>query len=310
MKAGAGPSRHESHAGKAIVVTRHNIRAMGMGRTAMNSELQNKIAVVTGASRGLGRCVAVKLAQRGAKVALVARNSARLDELRATIERDGGTALPVVADAKDPEAVARLKTTVEGQLGKPSILVNAAGIFGPIQRIADSSPERWIETVLINMVGPYLICRAFLTGMLEMRWGRIVNFSSAAAFHQPGPLNSAYATSKVGLNQFTRHLAAEIAGTGVTANVIHPGDVKTEMWAAIRDEVNRAGPEAMAFRDWVEWVDQTGGDDPDKAADLVLKLVGDESASVNGQFLWIENGLQAPISGWAEPAGSQPWAKG
>ena len=276
----------------------------------MDSQLRNKIAVVTGASRGLGRCVAVRLARSGAKVVLVARSVSPLDELTATIEKDGGTALAVVADVQNPEAVERLRTTVESQLGKPSILVNAAGIFGPIQRIAESSPERWIETILINLAGPYLTCRAFLAGMLEMRWGRIVNFSSAAAFHQPGPLNSAYATSKVGLNQFTRHLAAETAGTGVTANVIHPGDVKTEMWAAIRDEANRAGPEAMAFREWVDWVNQTGGDDPGKAADLVLRLlVGEESASINGQFLWIEGGLQAPISGWTESAGSQPWVK-
>ncbi len=275
----------------------------------MDTQLRNKIAVVTGASRGLGRVVALKLARHGVKVALVARSPVPLDELTATIERDGGTALAVVADVKNPDEVERLRTTIEGQLGKPSILVNAAGIFGPIQWIANGSPERWVETILINMVGPYLICRAFLAGMLDMRWGRIVNFSSAAAFHQPGPLNSAYATSKVGLNQFTRHLAAEVAGTGVTANVIHPGDVQTEMWAAIRDEVNRAGSEAAAFRDWVEWVKQTGGDDPDKAADLVLRLMGEEAASVNGQFLWIEGGLQAPLSSWSEFAGSPPCAK-
>ena len=78
--------------------------------------------------------------------------------------------------------------------------------------------------------------------MLEAGWGRIVNVTSAASLHPPGPLNSAYGTAKAALNQFTRHLAAEIAGSGVTANVIHPGDVKTDMWADIRDECgHRAG---------------------------------------------------------------------
>jgi NAD(P)-dependent dehydrogenase (short-subunit alcohol dehydrogenase family) len=112
-------------------------------------------------------------------------------------------------------------------------------------------------------------------------------------------LNSAYATSKVALNQFTRHLAAELAGTGVTANAIHPGEVKTEMWANIRDQAATLGPEADGYRKWVEWVDQTGGDDPQKAADLVRKLTSrDTSADVNGQFLWIDGGLQKPIHGW------------
>ena len=138
-------------------------------------------------------------------------------------------------------------------------------------------------------------------------WGRIINFSSAAALHPPGPLNSAYGTSKVALTQFTRHLAAELAGTGVTANVLHPGDVKTEMWAAIRDEADRLGPEAEGYRKWVRWVEETGGDDPGKAADLVARLASDESGGVSGRFLWIEGGLQAPIPSWGDVAGAQPW---
>ena len=84
--------------------------------------------------------------------------------------------------------------------------------------------------------------------MLDAGWGRIVNVTSAASLHPPGPLNSAYGTAKVALNQFTRHLAAEIAGTGVTANVIHPGDVKTDMWADIRDRVGRRARSAEAYQ--------------------------------------------------------------
>jgi NAD(P)-dependent dehydrogenase (short-subunit alcohol dehydrogenase family) len=143
--------------------------------------------------------------------------------------------------------------------------------------------------------------------MLDAGWGRIVNVSSAAALHPPGPLNSAYGTSKVALNQFTRHLAAELAGTGVTANVFHPGDVKTDMWGAIRDEANAMGEEGEAYRKWVSWVEETGGDPPYKAAQLVLRLTGNEAASTNGQFLWIEDGLQDPIASWGEPVGAQPW---
>jgi NAD(P)-dependent dehydrogenase (short-subunit alcohol dehydrogenase family) len=145
--------------------------------------------------------------------------------------------------------------------------------------------------------------------MIAARWGRIINFTSAASLHPPGPLNSAYGTSKVALNQMTRHLAAELANTGVTANVIHPGDVRTDMWAAIRDEADALGPEAAGYRQWVDWVDKTGGDDPAKAARLVLRIVSEEGAGTSGQFLWIESPLQAPIPSWESAEGRQPWKK-
>lgn len=273
----------------------------------MNVELAGKVAVVTGAGRGLGRQVALGLAAHGARVALVARSAAPLRDTERLINQGGGIAHAVPADVSAPDGVTAVKTAVETRLGSASILVNAAGVFGPIQLIKDSDPPRWIETLMINTVGPYLTCRAFLDGMLTAQWGRIVNFTSAAVLHPPGLLNSAYATSKVALNQFTRHLAAELAGTGVTANVIHPGDVKTDMWAYIRDEVEQMGPEAEAYRAWVRWVDQTGGDPPDKAVDLVLRLMSDQAASITGQFLWIEGGLQPPIPSWKAPSGQQPW---
>jgi len=273
----------------------------------MNVQLNGKVAVVTGASRGLGQQVALNLAAHGAHVALVARDEGQLRETERLIRQAGGLAQPAPADISNPAAVTHLKQFVEAQLGSPSILINAAGIFGPIQLIKESDPSRWVETIMINAIGPYLICRAFIGGMLEQGWGRIVNFTSAASLHPPGALNSAYATSKVALNQFTRHLAAELAGTGITANVIHPGDVKTDMWADIQAQATKAGPVGEEYLQWTRWVEQTGGDDPQKAADLVLGLMSDQAASTTGQFLWIEDGLQAPIPSWTEPENTQPW---
>jgi NAD(P)-dependent dehydrogenase (short-subunit alcohol dehydrogenase family) len=261
-------------------------------------ELQGKVAVVTGAGRGLGRRVALGLAERGARVALVARDPVQLLDTARAIQDAGGTALALPADVSRVAAVDAIKARVEADLGPPQILINAAGVFGPIQRIEDSDQERWIETLLVNTIGPYLTCRAFVGGMIERGWGRIVNFSSAAALHVPGPLNSAYGTSKVALNQFTRHLAAELAGSGVTANAIHPGEVKTDMWATIRRESQTVGPEGDGYRAWAEQVAQTGGDDPQKAVDLVLELLTDKSANINGQFLWIKGGLQTPLASW------------
>lgn len=273
----------------------------------MNPDLRGKTAVVTGAGRGLGRETAQLLAARGCTVVLVSRHANQLNETLESIQREGGKAWSCAVDISDRFAVEQLRVEVEARADSVSILVNAAGTFGPIQLIRESDPERWIQTLAVNTIGPYLTTRAFLNGMIQAGWGRIIQFTSAAALHPPGPLNSAYATSKVALNQFTRHLAAEIAGTGVTANVIHPGDVKTEMWAAIAAEAAAMGPEAEPYRQWVHWVDQTGGDPPRKAAELVLRLVSEEASSFNGQFLWIEGGLQAPIPSWGDSTSTTPW---
>lgn len=274
----------------------------------VNVSLQGKVALVTGAGRGLGRQTALHLAAQGATVIAVSRNGDELRQTVQTIQQAAGAAHAMPADISRLEAVEAVKLEVEQRFGLVSILVNAAGIFGPIQMIKNSDPTRWVDTLAINLFGPYFTCRAFASGMIQRGWGRIVNFTSAAALHPPGPLNSAYATSKAALNQFTRHLAAELEGTGVTANVLHPGDVKTEMWATIRAEADRMGPEGEAYRQWVRWVEETGGDDPQKAADLVLRLVSDEAASINGQFLWIESGLQSPIPSWGNGRGAQPWS--
>ena len=266
-----------------------------------------RIAVVTGAGRGLGRAAAVALAGRGAIVAGVARNEAQLEETVRLGAEAGGRIVSFKADVADLHAVAALGDRVRTSLGNPTILVNAAGVFGPIALIHESDPEDWVRTVLVDGIAPYLTTRAFLSGMLEAGWGRIVNITSAASLHPPGPLNSAYGTAKVALNQFTRHLAAEIAGSGVTANVIHPGDVRTDMWADIRDKVAVMGPVADGYKAWVEWVDKTGGDPPSKAVDLILRLTSDAGGAINGAFNWVEDPLQAPIPSWDEPDDARPW---
>lgn len=268
---------------------------------------EGRIAVVTGGGRGLGQAVAVALAGRGATVIAVARNAQQLADTERLAAGGPGSVTGIPADVSDQAAVAALGDTVRARFGAPTILVNAAGVFGPIALIRDSDPAEWVRTVMVDAVAPYLTTRAFLGGMIDARWGRIVNITSAASLHPPGPLNSAYATAKVALNQLTRHLAAEIAGSGVTANVIHPGDVRTDMWADIRDRVAHMGPEAEGFRAWAEWVDETGGDPPYKAVDLVLRLTNDAGGDTNGRFCWIEDPLQAPIHSWDAPIDARPW---
>ncbi len=248
------------------------------------------VAVVTGGTRGVGKVIADALEDRGHTVVAVGRTATRY-----------GT------DVSDPASVLRLREAVERDVGSPSILVNAAGMFGPISLIADSDPTEWTKTIMVDLVGAYLMCRAFTPRMVDAGWGRVVNISSAASLHPPGILNSAYGTAKAALNHFTRHLAAELEGTGVTANVMHPGDLKTAMWADIGSQVEQLGEIAAGYARWVEWIDKTGGDPPWKAAHLVLEII---DSDVNGRFLWIEDPLQDPIPSWTAGSQELPWGEG
>jgi NAD(P)-dependent dehydrogenase (short-subunit alcohol dehydrogenase family) len=267
-----------------------------------------RVAVVTGGGRGLGRATALALAERGASVAAVARSADQLAETERLAAGSEGSVAGFTCDVADRDAVARLRGEVEDRLGAPTILVNAAGVFGPIALIAEVDADAWVRTIMVDAVAPFLTVNAFLPGMLDAGWGRIVNVTSAASLHPPGALNSAYATAKVALNQFTRHLAAETADTGVTANVIHPGDVMTDMWADIRDKAAALGPKADAYTAWVDWVAETGGDPPHKAVDLILRLTSDAGGDTTGQFCWVEEPLQAPIPSWDPPTDARPWA--
>ena len=271
------------------------------------SDHADRIAVVTGGGRGLGRAIALGLAGAGARVAIVARGREQLAETVELGSAATGELVDLPCDVSDPSAVERLKADVEERLGRASILVNAAGIFGPIALIRDVDPVAWQRTIMVDAVAPLFTARAFLDGMLEQGWGRIVNVTSAAALHPPGPLNSAYGTAKAALNQMTRHLAAEIAGSGVTANVVHPGDVKTDMWADIKQRVAGTGPAGENYISWAAWVEETGGDPPEKAVDLVLRLTSDAGGDTNGMFCWIDDPLQAPVDSWDPPSDERPW---
>ncbi len=262
------------------------------------------VALVTGASRGLGREIAIGLSKSGYKVLAVARSKGALDSL---MKLHPESIYSFEADVSDYKTVDALAEKVKREHGTVQILVNAAGVFGPIGLIQNTDPVQWAETILVDTLAPYFTTRVFLPGMLLKRWGRVINVSSAAALHPPGALNSAYGTSKVALNQFTRHLASEISGSGVTANVIHPGDVKTEMWADIKDKAHALGEVGKDYTAWVDWVAKTGGDDSKKAMELVLEIVSLSHDGVNGRFLWIKEPLQAPISSWEDPVGVPPW---
>ncbi len=278
---------------------------------APNTEerLSARVAVVTGAGRGLGQAFALGLAERGDRVVAVARSVDQLRETEELAAGMSGTVTGMSCDVADHLAVAELARSVRARLGPPTILVNAAGIFGPIALIRDADPGQWQRAIMVDAVAPFFTANAFVGGMLDAGWGRIVNVTSAASLHPPGPINSAYGSAKAALNQLTRHLAAEVAGSGVTANVIHPGDVKTAMWADIRDRVAGLGAVAENYVSWADWVEQTGGDPPEKAVALVLRLTSEAGRGTNGQFCWIDDPLQEPVPSWDPPTEARPWLK-
>lgn len=270
--------------------------------------VERPVAVVTGASGVVGGAVARALSERGHPVALIARGVDRLeDEVSAILAADG-LAKAFGHDLALPEEGRLAVDAIRRWGGDPLILVNAAGTIGPLGSLSDVDPDEWAATFAINTVAPMLLCRAALPGMLRAGWGRIVNVSSASSLTGPAPGNGAYEASKSALNLATRCLAASVAGTGVTANLLHPGEIKSGMSDEIRRRALAAGPAGEHYLRWSEWLDQTGGDLPRKSADVVLDLLRDGVAT-NGEFLWIADPLRSPFTPWIDPeTDPPPWA--
>lgn len=200
------------------------------------TNLQGRIALVTGASQGIGRAVALELARNGAVVALAARNQEKLAEAAAEIEAAGGQAAVFAMDLADEESIKSGAKAVLDRLGKVEILVNNAGITrdGLMLRMKRAD---WDDVLNSNLTGAFLLTQALLSPMLKNRWGRIINLSSVVGrTGQAGQVN--YAASKAGLIGLTRSMAREFASRGITVNAVAPGYIETPM-TAVLDEKQR-----------------------------------------------------------------------
>ena len=246
--------------------------------------LSGHVAVITGASRGLGRQMAEALAASGAAVALVARNKALLDEVAAGIREKGGAAEPIVADVTDEPAAAEVVQTVTESLGGCDILINNAGINNR-KSIEDFTLEEWNEILAVNLTGPFLMSRAFVPGMKEKGWGRIVNMTSIMS-HVSLPNRTGYSTTKAGLLGFTRALALELAAHDITVNGISPGPFATEMnKPLIQDpEKNRQFLERLPLGRWGK-VEEIGR--------LAVYLCSEDAGFITGADIVIDGGWTA-----------------
>ena len=243
--------------------------------------LDGKIALVTGGSRGIGRAIALRLAEEGAKVAInYAGNQTAAEEVKAIIEQHGGTAMIVQTDVSDSTAAAEMVARVHEELGGLDILVNNAGITRDtlLVRMKDEDFDAVINT---NLKGIYACTRAAAKFMTKQRSGRIVNLSSVVGeIGNIGQTN--YAAAKAGVIGFSKAAAKEFAARHVTVNVVAPGFIDTDMTAVLKDSIREK---------LIEGIPLGALGKPEHVADAVLFLVSDAASYITGQVLNVDGGM-------------------
>lgn len=244
------------------------------------TQLQGKVALVTGASRGIGRAIAVALAASGAELFCVSTKEGGCAATLATIEAAGGKAHGVACDVADPERVETMAKAVLQQAGRLDLLINNAGVTkdGLFLRMDASDFDAVIGT---NLRGTFLVCKAFARAMAKARGGRIVNVGSVVGLTgNAGQAN--YAASKAGLVGLSKSLAKELAGRAITCNVVAPGFITTDMTAAIPAEHQQAMLGSIPLARFGQ---------PEDVAQAVLFLCSDSAAYITGQVLVVDGGM-------------------
>jgi 3-oxoacyl-[acyl-carrier protein] reductase len=242
--------------------------------------LSGKVAFVTGASQGIGRTVALRLAKEGALVAAAARNQEKLNELAAEITSNGGKAVAFVLDVGDEEQVKATVKAAIAQLGKIDILVNNAGITRD-QLVMRMKRADWDAVLQTNLTSAYLLTQQAIGSMLKQRWGRIINITSV--FGQMGQAGQAnYAASKAGLIGLTMAMAREVGSRNITCNAVAPGFIETAMTASLGDEFKQNAVKQIPLG-------RVGT--PEDVAGAVAFLASDDAAYITGHVLSVNGGM-------------------
>jgi 3-oxoacyl-[acyl-carrier protein] reductase len=242
--------------------------------------MTDRIAFVTGASRGIGRACALALGRAGARVAVAARQRDKLEAVAAEIRSAGGIAFPVTLDMASPESIKEALTRTAKEFGRVDILVNNAAIArdGLAMRM---KRDDWDAVIAVNLSGTFFAIQQVLPAMIRERWGRIINISSVVGESgNPGQAN--YVASKAGVIGLTKSLAQEVGSRNVTVNAVAPGFIETDMTAALNDEVRARIKQAIPLQRYGT---------PDDIASAVRFLASDEAAYITGHVLDVNGGM-------------------
>jgi len=242
--------------------------------------LAGRVALVTGASQGIGRACALRLASAGAAVAVAARNQEKLDELVSEIKASGGKAEAFPLDVSDEEQIKGTFKAVLGQLGKIDILVNNAGITRD-QLVMRMKRADWDMVLNTNLTSAYCCIQQVIGSMLKQRWGRIINVSSI--FGQMGQAGQAnYAASKAGLIGLTMAIAREVASRSITCNAVAPGFIETPMTSGLADDLKQTALKLIPLG-------RIGT--PEDVANAVAFLASEEASYITGHVLNVNGGM-------------------
>ncbi|MET8555254.1 3-oxoacyl-ACP reductase FabG [Streptomyces sp. NPDC004959] len=249
------------------------------------STTEQRVAVVTGAARGIGAATAIRLAEQGRAVAVVDLDEAACADTVEKITASGGKALAVGADVSDEARVEAAVARIAAELGAPTILVNNAGVLRD-NLLFKMSLSDWDTVLGVHLRGAFLMARAVQKHMVDAGFGRIVNLSSSSALGNRGQVN--YAAAKAGMQGFTKTLAIELGKFGVTANAVAPGFIATDMTAATAERVG------MGFEDFQKAaasqipVQRVGH--PEDVANAIAFFTADAAGFVSGQVLYVAGG--------------------
>ena len=246
--------------------------------------LQGKVAVVTGASRGLGRAMALALGESGARLALVGRNSEKLAETRKLATGIGAESEIFLADVRDEAQVAKLEKDVIARFGGAHILINNAGT-AVRKPVADLSLDEWKLVVDTNLTGVFLVSRAFIPYLKKAKWGRIINITSIMA-HIGSAGRGVYCASKAGLLGLTKCLALELIGDGITVVAISPGFYETDLTAPLRADAQKNAA-LLAQTPMARW------GKPDEIGALARYICSDATAFMTGTDILMDGGWTA-----------------
>ena len=256
------------------------VKSEGVQKGVTLTSLSGRVALVTGASQGIGRAAAVRLAADGAQVALAARNRGKLDEVAAEIAAAGGIAKPFVLDVTQEESIKRCASDVIAHFGKVEILVNNAGITRDILALRMKRRD-WDDVLLTNLTGAFLLTQACMASMLKGRWGRVINVASVVGeTGQAGQAN--YAAAKAGLIGLTKSLARELASRTITVNAVAPGYIETAMTAVLNEDQKSAMTAHIPLG--------RAGSDAEVAAAIAF-LASGEAAYITGHTLDVNGGM-------------------